>query len=117
MHIDAYSFGSVTIDGVRYDHDVILAGGEVSERDKSPSRPRKAEFGHTPLTAGENLPWNTQSLWIGTGAYGRLPVLEEVRQEAASRGVDLVVATTPEMVERVNSGIPEGTAVLLHLTC
>lgn len=117
MTIEHYSFGHITIDGTVYDHDVILHAGRIRKRKKGPSRGRKAEFGHTPLTAEEDLPWEADTLWIGTGAYGRLPVVKEVGEEAERRGVTLVLEKTPEMVERVNRGIPEGTAVLLHLTC
>lgn len=117
MTVDDYAFGHITIDGTRYDHDVIVADGRIRKRRKGPSKSRRGEFGHTPLTPDEDLPWDAEALWIGTGAYGRLPVVQELREEADRRGVRLLIEATPDLIERVNRGVPEGTAVLLHVTC
>jgi hypothetical protein len=32
MRFDSYSFGAITIDGVTYEHDVVLDHGSVSKR-------------------------------------------------------------------------------------
>ncbi len=117
MHVDAYEFGRITIDGVAYAHDVVIEKGEIRKRKKGPSKPRREEFGHTPLTPEEKIPWSGASLWIGTGASGRLPVTGELRREARRRGVELVVETTPALIERINAGVPAGTSVILHVTC
>jgi len=48
MHFEAFSFGSIRIDGVTYGRDVVIDGGYVRKRDKKPSeispglRPRAA---------------------------------------------------------------------------
>ena len=36
MRFEAFSFGSVRIDGVTYEHDVLIDRGEVSKRKKKP---------------------------------------------------------------------------------
>lgn len=117
MRVDAYEFGRIWIDGVAYEHDVIVEDGRVRKRKKGPSKDRKAELGHTPLTRAEKIPWGGQRLWIGTGAHGRLPVLEEVKEEARRRGVELVIRPTPELVNQINQGLPDGTNLILHVTC
>jgi hypothetical protein len=38
MRFDAFSFGSLRIDGVTYDHDVVIDRGEVRKRKKKPSK-------------------------------------------------------------------------------
>ncbi len=48
-----YEFGRITIDGVSYDRDVVVDHGKIRKRRKGPSKPRKGEFGHTPLTTAE----------------------------------------------------------------
>jgi hypothetical protein len=117
VHIDAYSFGRITIDGIDYDHDVFVEGGRIRKRRKKPSKPRKDEFGHTPLTAEEDLPWSAARLWIGTGAAGRLPVAEDVQEEARRRGIELLMRPTPEMVRLVNDALPPDTNLIIHVTC
>ena len=117
MHIDSYEFGRITIDGVVYEHDLVIEGDEVRKRRKGPSKKRRDEFGHTPLTADEQIPWRARRLWVGTGAYGSLPVASDLREEARRRGVELVVKTTPELVLLLNEGLPAETNVILHITC
>jgi hypothetical protein len=62
------------------------------------------EFGHTPLSVEEDIPWKCQRLAVGTGAYGRLPVMEEVKQEAKRRKIELLVLPTAEAIQPNASG-------------
>jgi hypothetical protein len=116
MHIEAFEFGSIRIDGHTYDHDVVLRKGEIRQRKKKASKPYKGLFGHTPLSLAEDIPWKCDRLVIGTGAYGRLPVMHEVSEEAERRGVELLVLPTREAIEEVNRGEKRTNAVL-HVTC
>src|SRR5262249_39989145 len=75
-------FGVIEVDGERYTHDVVIDGGKVGKRKKGPSKQFREKFGHTPLSAGEKIPWGGQRLIIGTGAHGALPVMDEVLAEA-----------------------------------
>ena len=47
MRFDAFSFGSIRIDGVTYQHDVIIDQGHVRKRKKKPSKKFRDPFGHT----------------------------------------------------------------------
>ena len=60
----------------------MIDRGEIRKRKKTPSRKFRHEFGHTPLSIGEKIPWKCHRLVIGAGAYGRLPVMKEVKLEA-----------------------------------
>lgn len=51
------AFGEIEIEGRRYTHDVVVEAGEVAKRHKKPSQLHRAEFGHTPLSADEDIPW------------------------------------------------------------
>ena len=53
MRLGHFSFGRVRIEGVLYDHDVVIDRGEVRKRKKKASRKFRAEFGHTPLSLEE----------------------------------------------------------------
>ncbi len=76
MRYEAFSFGSIRIDGVTYDHDVVIDRAEVRKRKKKPSKKFRDQFGHTPLSLEEEIPWQCRQLVIGSGAYGRLPVMQ-----------------------------------------
>src|SRR4030095_14348391 len=82
-------FGSIEVDGREYEHDVVIEGGRVRQRKKQPSKPYRNEFGHTPLSAEEELPWGGSRLIIGTGAYGSLPIMAAVVEAAGRPGVGL----------------------------
>ena len=114
--IEKFSFGTIRIDGVSYDHDVVIEHGEVCKRKKKASKELRNEFGHTPLSLAENIPWNCRCLVVGTGASGALPVMDEVRSEASRRGVELVVVPTEQAIAVLNSK-PESTNAVLHITC
>ena len=114
--IEEFSFGSIVIDGVSYNYDVVIEHGEVRKRKKKASKELRSEFGHTPLSLAENIPWNCRRLVVGTGANGALPVMDEVRSEARKRGVELVVVPTEQAIEVLNSQ-PESANAVLHITC
>jgi hypothetical protein len=38
MRIEKFSFGHITIDGVTYQHDVVIDRGKVQKRVKKPSK-------------------------------------------------------------------------------
>ena len=116
MRFDRYEFGSIQIDGVIYEHDVVMAGGSIRKRKKKPSKRFRSSYGHTPLSAAEDIPWNCRRLVVGTGAHGALPIMEEVRREAQARHVELVMAPTAQAIEELVRE-SQGTNAILHVTC
>jgi hypothetical protein len=115
MRFEGFSFGSIRIDGSIYEHDVVIDHGEVRERKKKPSKKFREAFGHTPISLKEKIPWQCRCLVIGTGA-GRLPVMDEVKQEAKRRGIELVILPTAKAIELLTKE-PAGTNAILHVTC
>jgi hypothetical protein len=79
MRFTGYSFGSIRVDGVTYDHDLIIDRGMIRKRNKAASRKFRGAYGHTPLSAAEDIPWRCRRLVVGTGADGALPALQQVR--------------------------------------
>lgn len=111
-------FGDLEIDGRRYDHDVVIEAGQVAERQKDSSRALKDTYGHTPLTALEDLPWGGARLIVGTGAYGSMPIAENVREEARRKQVELVVVKTKEACKLISKVDPDSAVhAVLHITC
>jgi hypothetical protein len=111
-----YSFGSVRVDGVTYDHDLIIDRGKIRKRKKAASKQFRGAYGHTPLSIGEDIPWRCRRLVIGTGADGGLPVMEQVREEARRRKVELVVLPTAQAIGMLAGTLKDANAVL-HVTC
>ena len=116
MHFKDFSFGSIRIDGINYDHDVVIDRGEIRKRNKKPSKKFREQFGHTPLSLGEHIPWKCRRLVIGTGSYGGLPVMKDVKLEASRRKVDLVILPTDRAVDYLTRS-RDNTNAVLHVTC
>ena len=117
MKAHLVAFGSIEIDGRRHEHDVVIDRGDVRKRIKKPSKPHRAVYGHTPLSAEEDIPWSGSQLIIGTGAYGSLPITPELRQEADRRGVELVATTTEDACRLIASLARRDVNAILHVTC
>jgi hypothetical protein len=116
MHFDAFSFGSIRIDGITYEHDVVIDQGLVRKRKKKPSKKFREEFGHTPLSMEEEIPWDCRRLVIGTGT-GALPVMDEVKREARRRKVKLLILPTGKAIEALAEEKAPATNAILHITC
>ena len=116
MRFENFSFGSIHIDGNSCVHDIVLDRGEIRRRKKKPSKKFREEFGHTPLSINEDIPWRCSQLVIGTGAYGKLPVMRDVRDKAKPRKIKLLILPTIEAIEVLNRN-PGGTNAILHVTC
>jgi hypothetical protein len=110
-------FGVLDIEGQRYEHDVLIEGGELRKRRKGPSKKYRAEYGHTPLSADEDIPWSAPRLIIGSGAAGQLPVMPEVSAQAERRGVELIIEPTELACRRLAALAPGEFAAILHVTC
>ncbi len=102
MQFEDFSFGSIRIDGVTYEHDVVIDRREVCKRKKKPSKRFREDFGHTPLSLEEAIPWKCRRLLVGTGAYGKLPVMDEVKLEAERRKIELLIFPTAQAIEALN---------------
>ena len=116
MRFEDFSFGSIQIDGITYERDVVIDRGEVRKRKKKLSKKYREEFGHTPLSVEEDIPWNCRRLVIGTGVSASLPVMKEVKYEAKLRNVELLLLPTGQAIKELGRN-PEETNAILHLTC
>src|SRR5262245_6272550 len=57
MKFRHFEFGAIEIDGVTYEHDLVVDRGKIHQRDKKASRKFRDTYGHTPLSLKENIPW------------------------------------------------------------
>lgn len=116
MRFRHFDFGVIEVDGVTYEHDLIIDRGEIHRRKKKASKKYRDTFGHTPLSTEEDIPWKCMRLVVGTGAYGRLPIMDDVKREAKNRGVELVMLPTAEAIKVLEKD-PKNTNAVLHVTC
>jgi hypothetical protein len=116
MRFGRFKFGSIQIDGTRYEHDVVIDGGRIRKRKKKASKAFRSSFGHTPLSNAEGIPWACRRLVVGTGAHGALPVMEDVKREAQARHVELLVFPTAQAIDELAKGSKDMNAIL-HVTC
>ena len=116
MRFGMFEFGSIQIDGVTHDYDVVIDRGSVRKRKKKQSKAFRDAYGHTPLSVAEEIPWKCRRLVIGTGVRAGLPIMEDVEREARRRQVQLLVLPTAQAIEEVGKGDTETNAIL-HVTC
>jgi hypothetical protein len=110
-------FGEIEIEGERYTTDVVIDAGRVEKRRKKASKSYRDRYGHTPLSAEENIPWGGKRLIVGTGAYGSLPVMPEVSAEADRRGIELVAVPTEDALRLLEDTKAKDARAVLHITC
>jgi hypothetical protein len=111
------AFGDLQIEGERYTSDVVIDGGRIRRRRKGPSKPLRDQFGHTPLSLAEDIPWGGKRLIVGTGANGGLPITPEVCEEAERRGVAIQALPTRDACRLLADLEPRDTYAILHVTC
>ncbi len=114
MQITECRFGEMTLDGVRYDKDLVVHQGEVH-----PNWFRKA--GHSLCLNDLAIILNDppEVLVVGCGHLKILRIPDETRGALAERGIDLIGLSTPHAVRRFLELIAEGRRVsaAFHLSC
>jgi hypothetical protein len=117
MQARLVKFGEIEVEGKRYTHDVVIDGGKVRKRKKGPSKQFRGKFGHTPLSAEEEIPWGGNRLIVGTGVHGLLPVMDEVLAEAKRRDIAVIAAPTLEICQLLEDVKKGQVYAILHCTC
>ncbi len=116
--IDSTKFGTITIEGQTYDHDVFITlEGEVCQREK---RLSKAVFGTSHTLSREEAEHiyekGAERLIFGTGQMGRAHLSDEAAAFFAEHGMEIILQPTPRALKTWNAA--EGqTLGLFHLTC
>jgi len=116
--IDQTDFGSITIEGTVFEHDVLIRlDGQVKKRKKKLS---KAIYGtsHTlSLDEARHVYENgAKRLIIGTGQYDNVRLSEEAADYFKRKQCPVELSPTPEAIRTWNK--TEGEAIgLFHVTC
>ncbi|MFQ6135217.1 MAG: Mth938-like domain-containing protein [Nitrososphaerales archaeon] len=111
--IEAYRFGSITIDGKEYTRDVIILPSRILD-----NWWRKKGHQVQIEDLQEILKETPEILIIGTGYSGYMAVASEVPKHLSSRGIELISMKTEDAVKIFNKVSREKkAAAALHLTC
>ncbi len=116
--IDATEFGSITIAGEVYEHDVVIRlDGTVKKRKKKLS---KQIYGTSHTVSLEEakavFESGAKQLIVGTGQSGVLEFSNEAMEYFKKKGCAADLSPTPKAIEAWNSA--KGAAIaMFHVTC
>ncbi|SRR5579885_879334 len=116
--IDTTAFGSITIEGTAFDHDVLIRqDGQVKKRKKKLS---KALYGTSHILSLDEARYiyekGTERLIIGTGQYDNVRLSEEAADYFRQKHCEVDLQPTPAAIERWNRA--DGMVIgLFHVTC
>jgi hypothetical protein len=118
MEIDSTEFGSITIDGLTYSHDVFIRlSGKIRKRKKKLS---KKLYGTSHIVSLEEAEFiyekGSELLIVGTGQYGSLRLSPEAAEFFARKDCQVVAEPTPRAMLAFNQAKGHKTG-LFHVTC
>ena len=110
--IDSSYFGSIVIDGKKYDRDVVIFwDGEIQEKES-----RSHDFSKEELQ--DLLMREPEIIIVGTGNSGLVKINPAAEVFARVNGVQLVSKLTPHAIEDFNKYSKRRRVIaVLHITC
>ncbi|MBI3045699.1 MAG: hypothetical protein HYY78_23065 [Betaproteobacteria bacterium] len=119
MRIESTEFGSITIDGETYDHDVLIRlSGEVVKRKKKLS---KKYYGTSHTISREEAKFvyekGCRELILGTGQYGNVALSPEAAEFFEAKRCRILAQRTPDAIKSFNRSSTKRKIGLFHVTC
>lgn len=118
MKIDRTEFGSITIDGETFAHDVLIRlSGKIEKRKKKLSKKIFGTSHILSLDEAEHIyDKGGDLLVLGTGQYGNLRLSPEAAEFLARKGCKVLGKPTPDAIAAFNKA--KGHKIgLFHVTC
>ncbi len=116
--IQGAEFGSITVAGEVYDHDIVIRlGGQVKKRKKKLSKEQSGTSHIVSLDEAKDIfDEGAERLIVGTGQYGALKLSEEAERYFKDNGCSVELHPTPQAVQAWNEA--EGKTIgMFHVTC
>lgn len=111
--IEAYTFGGITIDGKRYNKDVIIYKDRVDD-----SWWRKEGHSLCVDDIRKVIEARPEVLVVGTGYSGLMRAPKKTKEFAESQGIEFIAKRTTEAVKLYNNLCrTKDVVAALHLTC
>ena len=117
-HIDGTKFGSITVGGETYDHDIVIRlSGNVKKRKKKLSKERYGTSHTVSVEEAEHIyDDGAEQVIVGTGQHGVLKLSDEAGAFFKDHGCLVQALPTPDAVKAWNEA--EGkTIAMFHVTC
>ncbi len=117
-HIDGTTFGSITVDGETFDHDIMVRlDGKVTKRKKKLSKKWYGTSHTISLAEAEAIyESGAEGVIVGTGQYGVLKLSNEAKDYFEEQGCAVQTLPTPDAVNAWNEAEGKFIAVF-HVTC
>ena len=118
MKIDGATFGSITIDGKTYDHDVLIRLSEKVEKRKKKLSKRIYGTSHT-VSEDEAkfvIEKGCKQLIFGTGQDAMASLSPEAAAFLNKRGCKVIAEPTPRAIRIFNKS-KKAKVGLFHVTC
>ncbi len=111
-------FGSITVDGEVYEHDIVIRlSGKGKKRKK---RLSKQQYGTSHIVslgeAKDIFDEGAERLIVGTGQYGALKLSKEAEDYFRNKGCSVTLLPTSEAVRAWNEAGDEAIG-MFHVTC
>ena len=116
--IDKTEYGSITIGGVVYDHDVLIRlSGDIKKRKKKLS---KAVYGTSHIISIDEAKFihedTAETIIIGSGQDGTVKLSDEAKEYFGKKKCRVNLLPTPDAIALWNKS--DGTIIgLFHVTC
>jgi len=113
MRVDSYRRGQITIEGKRYNSDVIIFPHRVKS-----DWWRKRGHQVYPEDIEEIIQEKPEILVVGTGEEERIEVLPETQRYLTEQGIELIAQATDKACQTYNQLCSSRKVIAaLHLTC
>jgi len=116
--IDGTEFGSITISGELYEHDVVIRlSGKVKKRKKKLSKAKYGTSHKVSLDEAEHIfEAGAKRLILGSGQSGCVELSDEAAEYFRKNGCSVQLHPTPEAITAWNAA--KGTVIgMFHVTC
>jgi hypothetical protein len=116
--IEGSKFGSITIEGERIGHDVLIRlGGTVKKRKKKLSKETYGTSHMLSLAEAKHVyEKGAERLIVGTGHVGLVKLSDEAADYFRRKGCAVTLLRTPKAIEAWNEA--KGAVIaLFHVTC
>jgi hypothetical protein len=118
MEIESTTFGTITIDGRTYEHDVVVRlCGEIVKRKKKLS---KRLYGTSHVLSEDEAKFlfekGCDQVVIGSGQFGNVHLSPDAEAYFERKGCEVLLKPTPEAIQMFNRSRAKRIG-LFHVTC